>query len=237
MANLILLVDDESDLLQTLAYSLQKEGFLTKLAETGADAIARASEAPVPDLIILDLMLPDMTGLDVCRTLRQKESTREVPVVMLTARGEEQARVSGFEAGADDYVVKPFSPRELVLRVKAVLRRRSQPADDSSDEDDAETFGSLRLDRGAHQVFVDEQEVACTALEFRLLDVLLRRRGRVQTRDRLLEDVWEMSSSVTTRTVDTHVKRLREKLGPAGGYLQTVRGVGYRFRKTPEGPT
>ena len=226
VAGLILLVDDEPDLLQTLAYSLQKDGFTTRLAESAAEALKQARTAPVPDLVVLDLMLPDESGYVVCQKLRQDPTCSEVPIIMLTARGEESARVEGFEAGADDYVVKPFSPRELILRVRAVLRRR-RGGEASADQEI--TFGALRVDPGAHQVWIEQREISLTALEFKLLHVLLSRRGRVQSRERLLEDVWEMSPSITTRTVDTHVKRLREKLGPQGGYIETVRGVGYRF--------
>jgi len=175
-------------------------------------------------------MLPDMPGTEVCRRLRATESGRAVPVLMLTAKGDEIDRVVGFEVGADDYVTKPFSVRELMLRVGAILRRAApEPS-----EPGPTIFGRLRMDREAHRVWVDEEEVALTALEFRLLATFLDRRGRVQSRDTLLTDVWGMSPDVTTRTVDTHVKRLREKLGPAGAYVETLRGVGYRFRDAPD---
>jgi two-component system phosphate regulon response regulator PhoB len=175
-------------------------------------------------------MLPDMSGTEVCRRLRAEDASREIPVIMLTAKGEEVDRIVGFEVGADDYVVKPFSVRELLLRVRAVLRRSHSP----KTEDGSLAFGALRLDRDSHRVWVDGQEIALTALEFKLLDTFLSRRGRVQSREALLSDVWGIEADVTTRTVDTHVKRLREKLGPAGRYIETLRGVGYRFRDQPD---
>ena len=225
----ILLVEDETDLVQTLSYSLEKEGYEVVAATSGGEGLKLAT-AKLPDIIILDLMLPDMSGLDVCRQLRANELTKELPIIMATARSDEIDRVVGFEVGADDYVVKPFSVRELALRIKAVLRRR-QP---SAEAHEAITFGRLRLDSDARQVFVDDEERSVTALEFRLLETLLRRKGRVQTRETLLSDVWGVSPEVTTRTVDTHVKRLREKLGPAGAYIETVRGFGYRFKSSSE---
>jgi len=227
----ILIVEDETDLAQTIAYSLEREGFVAQTAETGADGLRLARESPAPDLILLDLMLPDMSGLDVCRALRAHEKSREIPIIMATARADEIDRVVGFEVGADDYVPKPYSVRELMLRIRAVLRRRT------TNEAVAEArveFGRLAVDTEALRVHVDGEERSLTALEFRLLQTLLERRGRVQTRETLLSDVWGVSPHVTTRTVDTHVKRLREKLGNAGNYVETVRGFGYRFRQTPE---
>jgi two-component system, OmpR family, phosphate regulon response regulator PhoB len=231
MPYLILVVDDEPDLVANLEYNLQKEGHETRRALDGPSALREASRAPVPDLVLLDLMLPGLSGLEVCRRLRSQEATRNVPIIMLTARGSEVDRVVGFELGTDDYVVKPFSVRELMLRVAAVLRRREAPAE----QGEVRVFGRLRLDGPAHRVWVDESEVILTALEFRLLDTLLARRGRVQDRERLLADVWDIHADVTTRTVDTHVKRLREKLGAAGDYIETLRGVGYRFTDAPGG--
>jgi len=229
---LILIVDDEADLVATLDYNLRREGHETRSAATGREALAAAAASPAPDLVILDLMLPDISGTEVCRRLRAAEATRAIPVLMLTARGDEIDRVVGFEVGADDYVTKPFSVRELLLRVGAILRR-AQP---EASEPGAITFGRLRLDPDAHRAWVDGEEIALTALEFRLLRTFLGRRGRVQSRETLLSDVWGMSPEVTTRTVDTHVKRLREKLGPAGAYIETLRGVGYRFRDAPDDP-
>jgi len=234
MQDLILIVEDEPDLAATLDYTLQREGYATRMAPTGAAALAEARREPVPDLILLDLMLPDLSGLEVCRQVRGHESTKRVAILMLTAKGEEIDRVVGFEVGADDYVVKPFSIRELVLRIAALLRR-SRGLEASAE---LLTFGRLRLDGPAHRAWLDGDELQLTALEFKLLAVLMSRRGRVQTRDTLLTDVWGYMADVTTRTVDTHVKRLREKLGAAGSYVETVRGVGYRFRDSPveDGP-
>ena len=229
MSGLIVIVEDELDLQRTLEYTLQKEGYQTRTASTGKAALELLGSGPVPDLVLLDLMLPDLSGTEICRRVRAQERTRAVPVIMITARVEEIDRVVGFEVGADDYVTKPFSVRELMLRVRAILRRaQSEPA-----EVGLQTFGRLRIDDDAHRAWVDEVEIRLTALEFRLLTTFLSRRGRVQTREMLLSDVWGIQADVTTRTVDTHVKRLREKLGEAGDYLETVRGVGYRWRSTP----
>jgi two-component system phosphate regulon response regulator PhoB len=228
---LILVVDDEADIVDTLVYNLQQEGYRTRSARNGVGAIRAAKEKPVPELILLDLMLPDMSGTEVCRQLRGDELTRGIPVVMLTAKDDEIDRVVGFEVGADDYVTKPFSVRELMLRIRAVLRRSRDVLPVSSAK--KVEFGRLRLDPDAHQVWVDAEEIVLTALEFRLLTTLLDRRGRVQTRTTLLEDVWGIHADITTRTVDTHVKRLREKLGAAGDYVETIRGVGYRLRAQP----
>jgi two-component system phosphate regulon response regulator PhoB len=231
---LILIVDDEADLVATLDYNLRREGYETRSALTGAGALAALQAAPPPDLVILDLMLPDMPGTEVCRRMRALEPTRAVPVLMLTAKGDEIDRVVGFEVGADDYVTKPFSVRELLLRIGAILRRAGAPEPPAAA---LETFGALRLDRDAHRVWVGELEIVLTALEFRLLATFLARRGRVQTREALLTDVWGMSPDLTSRTVDTHIKRLREKLGDAGAYIETLRGVGYRFKDQPDEAT
>lgn len=225
----ILIVDDEADLLKALEYSFKREGFLVRTAANGREALQAALTPAPPDLVLLDLMLPDISGNEVCRRLKAAHETARVPVVMLTAKGEEIDRVVGFEMGADDYVVKPFSTRELLLRVRAVLRR----AGPATETDELIRFGRLRFDPAAHRVWVDDEEIALTALEFRLLTTLHERRGRVQTRERLLEDVWGMQAAVTTRTVDTHVKRLRQKLLAAEDYVETVRGVGYRFTAEP----
>ena len=230
MSGTILIVDDEADIRSTVEFNLSREGFRVISAERGRDAVERAAESPRPDLIVLDLMLPDISGTEVCRQLRQSPTTRGIPILMLTAKTDAIDRVVGFEVGADDYVTKPFSVRELVLRIKAILRRSS------TQEEAAEnlTVGVLRIDVDGHRVWVEDAEVVLTALEFRLLTTLIKRRGRVHTREALLEHVWEMSGDVTTRTVDTHVRRLRKKLGPASEYIETLRGVGYRFR--PEIP-
>ncbi len=224
----ILVVEDEPDIQAVLDYNLRRDGHEVALASGAREGLRHARERR-PDLVILDLTLPDGSGTDLCKTLRQDASMRSVRVMMLTAKGEEIDRVLGFELGADDYIVKPFSVRELLLRVQSVLRR-------ASTEEGGETllFGTLRVDRAAHRVWVDGAEVELTALEFKLLLTLHDRRNRVQTRDALLSDVWKIDADVTTRTVDTHVKRLREKLGSAGIYVQTVRGVGYRFAERPD---
>jgi two-component system, OmpR family, phosphate regulon response regulator PhoB len=220
----ILIVDDERDLLSLLDFNLRQAGFETVLAATGEGAL-RELRRKVPDLVLLDLMLPDISGTEVCRQVKTDARTKNVPVVMLTAKGEEVDKVVGFELGADDYVTKPFSVRELVLRLKAVLRRASAPPP----EKPPEGVGPITVDVEAHRAFVDGAEVTLTPLEFRLLTTLMARAGRVQSREQLLTDVWEMSSELETRTVDTHVKRLREKLGSARDLLETVRGVGYRL--------
>lgn len=227
MAGLILIVEDERDLSTTLEYNLEREGYQTRTAYNGEEAITAALKPPHPDLILLDLMLPDIPGTEVCRRLRSMPETRHIPVVMATAKGDEIDRVVGFEVGADDYVPKPFSVRELALRIRAVLRR-TQTVEHEPGKD--LTFGELRVDPDAHQVWLGEEEVILTALEFKLLTTLLSRKGRVQSRKQLLDDVWGIQADVSTRTVDTHVKRLRHKLGSAGELIETLRGVGYRFR-------
>jgi two-component system phosphate regulon response regulator PhoB len=230
MLGLILIIEDEADLAATLDYNLQREGYQTRVANSGVAGLEAAQVDPLPDAIVLDLMLPDVSGTELCRRLRESERTREIPIVMCTAKGSEIDRVVGFEVGADDYVVKPFSVRELMLRIRALLRRSQR----TESEPEMLRFGRLRVDREAHRAWVDEREVSLTALEFRLLYAFLSRKGRVQTRDALLSDVWGIDADVTTRTVDTHVKRLREKLGEAGNYIETLRGVGYRFRDQPD---
>lgn len=227
----ILVIEDEKDLLEVLAYNLRQAGHTPLLVGGGRDALAAVAEHR-PDLVLLDLMLPDVSGIEICRRIKSAPATKDIPIVMVTAKGDEVDRVVGFELGADDYVVKPYSLRELLLRVEAVLRRTA-PAP-SGGARGVMVFGKLRVDRDAHRVWVDDREITLTALELRLLSTLLERRGRVQSRPALLDDVWGMSGDVTTRTVDTHVKRLREKLGEAGGYIETVRGVGYRFTPAPD---
>ncbi len=226
----VLVVDDERDLLSLLEFNLRAAGFETIVATTGEQAISLLRRR-VPDLVLLDLMLPDIAGTEVCRHVKGDPRTRHVPVVMLTARGEEVDRIVGFELGADDYVTKPFSVRELILRVKAVLRRTAT----ASSELPRQEVGPLRVDAEAHRAFVDGAEIQLTPLEFRLLATFMARLGRVQSREQLLQDVWEMSSDVETRTVDTHVKRLREKLGSGRDLLETVRGIGYRLVEPEKG--
>jgi two-component system, OmpR family, phosphate regulon response regulator PhoB len=219
----VLIVDDESDLASLVEFNLQQAGLDTSVALTGEHALVLA-RAKVPDVVLLDLMLPDISGKEVCRRLRADLSTRHVPIIMLTARGEEADRIEGFEVGADDYVTKPFSPRELVLRLKAILRRATM-----KESTEQLKLGVLRLDLGAHRAFVENEEIELTALEFKLLHHLMSRAGRVQSREQLLADVWGVTSPLETRTVDTHVMRLRDKLRAGRNLVETVRGVGYRL--------
>ena len=221
----ILIVEDEQDLAGLLDYNLKASGHQTEVSPTGAGAVARA-RALRPDLVLLDLMLPDVSGTDVIRMLKEDPELSRTAVMMVTAKGQEADRVKGFELGADDYVVKPFSVRELLLRVQAVLRR---VAPESGQGGPVLSAGQIRVDSARHEATVDGAPVALTALEFRLLRTLLERPGRVQTREVLLSDVWGIQAEIMTRTVDTHIKRLREKLGPAGDIIETVRGVGYKL--------
>ena len=225
MGQRILVVDDEPDLLELVRVNLSQAGFEVETAETGRQALERARRS-APDLLILDLMLPDLSGTEVCRHLRADSSLKDIPIIMLTARADEVDRVVGLEIGADDYVTKPFSPRELTLRVRAVLRRR-EPATAAGTP--VLERATLRLDPERHRCFVEQNEIELTAKEFALLHGLMMRPGRVMTREQLLDDVWGTDIAVTTRTIDTHLKRLREKLGPASHLIETVRGVGYRF--------
>ena len=222
----ILLIEDEPDIVEVLQYNLEKEGFAVETARRGEQGLEAIRREP-PDLVLLDLMLPGVDGLEITRALKRDGSTARVPIVMLTARGEEVDRIVGLELGADDYITKPFSPREVVLRIKAVLRRR-QP-----DGPPGETIesGGVRLDAAAHRLWVRDEEVPLTATEFRLLKLLLERGGRVQSRAQLLADVWGYAQDVDSRTVDTHIRRLRRKLGPEAERIETVIGVGYRLRR------
>jgi len=224
----ILVIEDESDIRQILDHNLRTAGHEVVSAGRGQDGL-RLARQEHPDLVLLDLMLPDIPGTEVCRAIKDDVSMRSTPIIMLTARGEEIDRVVGFELGADDYVTKPFSVRELVLRIRATLRRNEVRPPESSVID----FGTLRMDRDAHRVWVQGSEVELTALEFKLLVTLYDRRNRVQSRGALLDHVWGMDTKIATRTVDAHVKRLREKMGVARDYIETVRGVGYRFAETP----
>ena len=221
----ILIVDDEPDLASLLQFNLEEAGYETQVVHSGSAALAAAARK-TPALVLLDVMLPDISGYEVCRLLRAGPSTAAVPVVMLTARGDEAERVQGLEAGADDYVTKPFNVREMVLRVKAVLRRAGQA---KSEEPATLSLGSLVLDTAAHRCTVEGKDVPLTALEFKLLHHLMSRTGRVQTRARLLGEVWGLQGELETRTVDTHVLRLRDKLGAARDLVETVRGIGYRM--------
>jgi two-component system phosphate regulon response regulator PhoB len=226
MGENLLVVEDESSIAEVLAYNLRREGYEVQTVDRGDVALSTIRKRP-PDLVILDLMLPGLDGLDVLREIRRDRPTRTLPVVVLTARSEEIDRIVGLELGADDYIPKPFSPREVVLRVKAILRRLNDP---DPRDDTPITIGNVSLDPDAHRCTVETSEIALTATEFRLLHLRMRRRGRVQTRERLLNDVWGYPEDVDTRTVDTHVRRLRCKLGPEADLLETVFGVGYRFR-------
>jgi two-component system, OmpR family, phosphate regulon response regulator PhoB len=221
----ILLIEDEPDIAEVLQYNLEKEGFVVEVArrgDTGLEAIRREA----PDLLLLDLMLPGVDGLELTRLLKRDGATSRIPIVMLTARSEEVDRIVGLELGADDYIPKPFSPREVVLRVKAVLRRY-QPEEGAGD---LVEVGGIQLDVSGHQLRVRGKEVPLTATEFRLLRLLLERCGRVQTRGQLLSDVWGYAEDIDSRTVDTHIRRLRRKLGPEADRIETVIGVGYRLR-------
>jgi two-component system phosphate regulon response regulator PhoB len=229
----ILVVDDEPDITGLVAYHLAKAGYRVVTAATGAEALRYVREER-PDLVVLDVMLPGLSGFDVLADLRRREATRDIGVVLLTARGHEADRIKGLTLGADDYLPKPFSPAELVLRVGAVLRRLSAPAAAPRGRLIA---GPILLDDTAHQVRVDGREIDLTATEFKLLRTLLAREGRVQTRAQLLQVVWQAQPDIQTRTVDMHVQRLRAKLGPGGAWIETVRGVGYRMREpAPRGP-
>jgi len=220
----ILVVDDERDIVELVRYNLAQAGYRVVSALDGRQAV-EAARRERPDLIVLDLMLPVLHGGEVARLLKQDETTRHIPILMLTARGAEVDRVVGFELGADDYVVKPFSPRELVLRVQAILKRDERPT-----ADERIVHDPLVIDVGAHTVRLKGREIILTATEFKLLHRLAKRPGRAFSRDQLLSEVWGYGGDIETRTVDTHMKRLRAKLGSVGDWIETVRGVGYRFR-------
>ena len=221
----ILVVDDEPEALEILGFKLKEAGYEPLFAKDGTRALQSARDDQ-PALIVLDLMLPEIDGLEVCKILRRDPTTAMIPILMLTARAAEMDRVVGLELGADDYVTKPFSPRELVLRIKKLLARAK-----AADEPIAQLrIGELEIDVPRHEVTIRGKGVDLTATEFKLLELLVRRRGRVQSRDRLLNDVWGYDNPIDSRTVDTHMRRLREKVGPAADYLETIRGVGYRFR-------
>lgn len=230
MPSKILVIEDEPDIRKTLEYNLSREGY--EVAVSGTLQEAKKLLEPSLSLLVLDLMLPDGSGLDLCREIKKNSLLSNIPIIILTAKDDEVDRVVGFELGADDYVTKPFSVRELILRVKAVLKRGEVNKPELVEVE--RQFGDLSIDVDSHEVHVNNELVVLTALEFKLLKQLVDRRGRVQSRDQLLSDVWGYSSEVTTRTVDTHIKRLREKLGPMGKYVQTIRGIGYKFSRTPE---
>jgi len=227
----ILVVDDEPDISALVAYHLARESYRVRTASSGPEAI-RAAEVERPDLVILDLMLPGMSGLQVLEELRKRPETAEIPVILLTARREEQDRIAGLRLGADDYVAKPFSPQELILRVGAVLRRVQQ-APPAGKGGKVVRVGPFTVDNGAARAEVDGRELDLTPTEYRLLLTLMERRGRVQSRRQLLEAVWEVTANIATRTVDMHVQRLRNKLHDQAEWIETVRGFGYRFRTDP----
>jgi two-component system phosphate regulon response regulator PhoB len=221
----VAVIEDEPDIAEVVAYNLKKEGFQVEIHLRGDTALEAVRKRP-PDLIVLDLMLPGMDGLEITRILKRDPATAGIPLLMLTAKGEELDRIVGLELGADDYLAKPFSPRELVLRIKAVLRR-GQGTEDTTGVLES---GGIKLDTAAHRLDVRGKDVPLTATEFRLLQILMDRRGRVQTRGKLLADAWGYAEDVDSRTVDTHVRRLRRKLGPEANRIETVIGVGYRLK-------
>ena len=227
----ILIIEDEPDIRRNLEYNLGREGFNASSVGSLDEANERLKSKKF-DLILLDLMLPDGSGLDLCKKIKSNSETEATPIIILTAKDDEVDKVVGFELGADDYVTKPFSVRELILRVKAILKRSDTKTKEVVEVE--RQFGDLKIDVDSHEVHVDSQLIELTALEFRLLKELVDKRGRVQSRDQLLSEVWGYNAEVTTRTVDTHIKRLREKLGSMGKYVQTIRGVGYKFSRTPD---
>jgi two-component system alkaline phosphatase synthesis response regulator PhoP len=230
MSRRILLIEDDADISLSLKYNLEREGGFTVAVARDGEAGLREALARPPELVLLDLNLPGMGGLDVCRRLRREGATRGIPIIMITARVDESDRVAGLELGADDYVTKPFSVREVVARVRAVLRRVERDAEGA--EATAVACGPLLLDAASRRVRVSGQEVSLTRREFDLLEALMRGRGRVLTREKLLERVWGYTYPGETRTVDVHVRKLRRKLGDsAGAWIETVVGVGYRFRE------
>jgi two-component system phosphate regulon response regulator PhoB len=230
MSHKILIIEDEPDIRKTLEYNISREGYKVVCASTLSKGKEHINSSDF-SLILLDLMLPDGSGLNLCREIKSDKDKSSTPIIILTAKDDEVDKVVGFELGADDYVTKPFSVRELILRIKAVLKRGAEKKETLEVQ---RQFGELIMDIDSHEVFVNNEQIILTALEFRLLRQLVDRRGRVQSRDQLLSDVWGYSAEVTTRTVDTHIKRLREKLGTMGKYVQTIRGVGYKFSRTPD---
>jgi two-component system phosphate regulon response regulator PhoB len=229
MPDKILICEDDDDLLQLLGLSFERAGWKPVLAANGAQALALLAEPPLPAVVLLDIHLPGVSGLEVCRRIRRDPATADVSIVLVTALGDEVDRVVGFEVGADDYVVKPFSVRELVLRVVALSRRvrHSEPVAERI------LFGALRIEPASHRAWVAGAEIELTPMEFRLVVLFLQRRGRALTREEVLAETWGEGHHITVRTVDTHVKRLRAKLGVAGEYLETLRGVGYRWAASP----
>ena len=228
--NKILLVEDEPDLLNTLSFNFESEGFKVAKALNGKEAMKFLEDDDSISLVILDLMLPDMSGLDICRQIRATDNLKDILVIMVTAKGEEVDRVVGFEVGADDYVVKPYSVRELLLRVGGMLKRSSKES--QSNGKDLIEFEDLKIDNNKHKVYLSDEKISLTSKEFKLLKHLLLKADKVQSRDNLLEKVWGYNNDVTTRTVDTHIKRLRSKIGKYGDKIETIRGEGYLFNKS-----
>ena len=226
----ILLVEDEPDLLQTLAFNFENEGYKVAKALDGKEAMKFLEDDDSISLVILDLMLPDMSGLDICRHIRAADNLKDILVIMVTAKGEEVDRVVGFEVGADDYVVKPYSVRELLLRVGGMLKRLSK--ENQSNDKDLVEYEDLKIDNDKHKVYLSDEKISLTSKEFKLLKHLLLKADKVQSRDNLLEKVWGYNNDVTTRTVDTHIKRLRSKIGKYGDKIETIRGEGYLFNKS-----
>ncbi|MCG2726960.1 MAG: response regulator transcription factor [Elusimicrobia bacterium] len=224
MQGKILIVEDDKHISKLVKYNLEKSNFDCIISITGEGALKILDKDSV-DLIILDIMLPKMDGLEVCKQIKQNKKLSDIPIIMLTAKGEEVDRIVGLELGADDYIVKPFSPRELILRIKAILKRGK--IENSSK--DILTVGKLKVDISKHQVMVGADKIELTQMEFKLLVILVQRIGHLQSRERLLSDIWDIDSDITTRTIDTHIKRLRKKLGKIGAMIETVRGIGYRF--------
>jgi DNA-binding response OmpR family regulator len=231
MKSTVLIVDDETDVVDLLRYKLHGAGFEVLVGANGLEALALARDRR-PDLIVLDLMLPEMNGEEVCRRLKLEPDTAAIPVLMLTAKAQAADRVAGLEIGADDYITKPFSPRELVLRVNAVLRR----VHGAARRNDRVEIGGFCIDRGSFEISLHGHKLDLTTTEFKLLNLLLERRGRTQSRETLLYDVWGYTSAMDTRTVDTHIRRLRDKLGEDAGRIETIRGEGYRFLASATAP-
>jgi DNA-binding response OmpR family regulator len=225
----ILIIEDDKHISKLVNYNLEKAGYDCFVVPDDEEGLEILDKQPI-DLIILDIMLPKIDGFEVCRLIKQNPRLKNIPIIMLTAKGEEVDRIVGLELGADDYVVKPFSPRELVLRIKAILKRGKI---EESPKDIIERR-SLVINVPKHRVTVNNKEIELTPIEFKLLVTLIERKGRIQSRDQLLSDVWDMDADVFTRTVDTHIKRLREKLGKIGDQIETVRGLGYRFKEEDE---
>ncbi len=221
----ILVVDDEPDVTDLVAYHLKAKGFHVESVNDATASISKA-RGYQPDLLILDIMMPDLSGIQICRILRSDPKLSKVPIIFLTAKAEPPDRIEGLESGADDYVGKPFSPKELVLRVESIFRRLAAPKEPASTR---LQVGDIVLDGETHRATVRGSVLELTATEFKLLRLMMERQGRVQTREHLLLNVWNYATEIETRTVDTHVRRLREKLGPEAGWIETIRGVGYRI--------